>query len=94
MAESAADAVLLMQQLLLEKSLCTGNVFRKKPNTYILSASARHSPGEQSFLKPLISASQLQCLGFRKLAVPGLGGAGQLRVARAAPRAEREDWER
>lgn len=38
-AESAAETVSFAQQLLLEKSLCTGNVFRKSP-THTSSAPA------------------------------------------------------
>lgn len=84
-AESAAETVLFAQQLLLEKSLCTGKVFRKKPNTYILSASAQHSLGKQSFLKPLISAEPARVFGIQETGCSRTGGSG---AARAAPQAE------
>lgn len=67
LAEIAAEAISLAQQLLLEKSLFTGNVLRKKPNTYIPSASARHSPGRVKLPKaPYLGRASTERLGFRK----------------------------
>lgn len=92
-AEVAAEAILLAQQLLLEKSLFTGNVFRKKPNTYIPSARAWHGPGRAELPKaPYLGGASTKHLGFRKSACfsPGLAsGAGQLQ---AAPRGRGRMW--
>lgn len=46
LGEIAAEAILLTQQLLLEKSLFTGKVFRKKPNTCISRLALGRALGE------------------------------------------------